>query len=233
MAGIFEKARILVLGNLHYLLDKGIDLNSLVAVKQYIRDLEEAKEKIADEAAIAGGQADSLKVEIGRLKVAIGTTNENIDLILSDGDPSNDGMAVKLEKRLMETEEKLPQIESELLTQQQAAESLREANEKLQAKYETMVAQLRKLQSMQREAEAKERTAQVLLAGQRATALGEGASIDSATRRLEERSSVANARFDRAMGGVQNMDDDIAIVQAKKRLEERKARMAASATSSS
>jgi len=44
MAGLFQKARIAALSAAHALMDKVVDLNSIGAVKQYVRDLEKPLE---------------------------------------------------------------------------------------------------------------------------------------------------------------------------------------------
>ena len=73
MASIFSKVRALALGNIHDLLDKAIDLNSPAVVRQYVRDLGEAKEQLADEAAAQKRhEADLKAMEQEKAKVAKG-----------------------------------------------------------------------------------------------------------------------------------------------------------------
>jgi len=96
MAGIFEKARIAALSAAHSLLDKVVDLNSIGAVKQYVRDLESALEDLEDATAAAAGHVKTVKRDAERLKAQIKELNQNIDFILSDNKPENDHLATPM-----------------------------------------------------------------------------------------------------------------------------------------
>jgi len=149
MTTALEKVRTLVLGNLHDLLDATIDLNSMGAIRQHIRDLEAAKEKIADQAAIAKGRVASLQREIADLEIKSKTTDENVDLLLNDTDPTNDHLAEALEARLISYEEALTQKREELVAQSEAANALADATARLTAKHQEMLANLRRLESVE------------------------------------------------------------------------------------
>jgi len=226
MASLLNKIRTFTLSNLHTLLDKAIDLNSTGAIKQHIRDLEEAKESIADEAAIAKGRVTSADKEIHGLAARIQTTNENIDAILNDGDPSNDHLAVPLDVKLQGYEADLKGRQGEMDVMKQTAEALAQAASKLDAKHAEMMQNLRRLEQIERTTQAKEKAAAALnAAGKLAAGAGE-VSVDNIQRRLQEKSDVADARFDRAMGEMNKQDEgDVAAVLAKKRLAERRAKL--------
>ena len=150
MATVGQKIRTLVLSNLHELLDKTIDLNSTGAIKQHIRDLETARDKITDEAAIAKGRVLTLQAEIRDLDVQISTTNENIELFIKDGDPSNDHLAETLEARLIGYEKKLADKKEALSAEMTTSSALEDASGRLRAKHAEMVEALRKLESIER-----------------------------------------------------------------------------------
>lgn len=221
MATVGEKVRTIVLGNLHELLDKTIDLNSTGAIKQHIRDLETARDKITDEAAIAKGRLLTLQSEIRDLNVQISTTNENIELFIGDGDPSNDQLAETLEARLIGFEKKLADKKEALAAETTTSTALEEASSRLRAKHAEMVEILRKLESIERTTRAKETAAAAL---RQASKTGE-VSVDNVTQRLRQREIVANARFERALGDMADkVDADVVAEQARKRIAARRAK---------
>lgn len=231
MASLFQKIRTVTLGNLHALLDKVIDLNSVAAVRQHIRDLEEAKEEIADSAAVAKARVASLTNEAKALQVKIQNTNDNIDLVLSDSDATNDHLAEPLEVRLIGYEEDLATRQAELEEATTTANALAAATSKLQTKHQEMLVNLRRLESLERAAKAKEKAAAALRQAAKAGTSGAAASVDSVERRLREKAVVADARFDRAMGEAEDgVDTGVTALRARQRLAERRARLAVQQT---
>lgn len=221
MSTVGEKVRTLVLGNLHELLDRTIDLNSTGTIKQHIRDLETARDKITDEAAIAKGRLLTLQSDIRDLDVQIATTNENIELFINDGDPSNDHLAETLEARLIGFERKLAEKKDALAAETTTSTALEEASSRLRAKHAEMVETLRKLESIERTTKAKEAAAAAL---RQASKTGE-VSVDNVTQRLKERETVANARFERALGDMADkVDADVVAEQARMRIAARRAK---------
>ncbi len=224
MATIGQKLRTITLDNLHTLLDRVIDLNSVGALKQYIRDLETAKEQITDEAVIAKGQVNALRAGVDNLILQIKTTDENINLILGDKDPSNDSVAETLEARLIGYEQKVAQKKEELANAEQDAGALWEAAERLTAKHIEMLGNLQRLESMERTTKAKDRATDAL---RQAAKAGE-MSVDNLQERIQERSVVADSRFERALGAMADkVDVTVVAAQAKERIEARKAKLGA------
>ena len=106
MAGLFQKARMAALSSAHALLDKIIDLNSVGAVKQYVRDLENALEDLEDAAATEAGHVRTVQRDCIQLQSQMKELNQNIDFILSDNNPANDHLAKPLEARLIGLEQR-------------------------------------------------------------------------------------------------------------------------------
>src|SRR3989344_5452236 len=100
MASLFEKIRTVVLANAHQLLDAAIDLNSVAAVKQHIRDLEGAIDQMEEAVIEANGNRTTVKRQLNDKRSQIAELNQNIDFIVGDGDESNDHLALPMEARL-------------------------------------------------------------------------------------------------------------------------------------
>lgn len=227
MAGLFEKARIASLAAAHSLMDKVIDLNSIGAVKQYVRDLEQSLEDLEDASAAAAGHLRTLQRDTDQMRYQMKELNQNIDFILSDNKPENDSLATPLEARLIGLEQTAGTKDQEIAAGQKTSQALVEAVSVLRTKHQNMVQQIQRLEAMDRAAKAKENAANAIRQAGRITASGANVSIDNVADRIQRRSDVADARFERAMGEMNDtVKKDVVVAQAQARLEARKARLA-------
>ncbi|OGY92375.1 MAG: hypothetical protein A3B31_03405 [Candidatus Komeilibacteria bacterium RIFCSPLOWO2_01_FULL_53_11] len=231
MQSIFDKARVLLLSNLHGLLDRMIDLNSIGAVKQYVRDLEDATEQVGGQTAVAEGHYRSLDDEVKITKTQIASTEENIRLILGDDDESNDVHAETLAVKLISLGEKLTQQQADYATAKQTYEAMQQAERQLKAKHGEMLGNLKRLEAMDRTAKAQEQAAEAISAAQALTESGTSVSVDDVAARVRQRSAVADAKFRKAMGEMAGMLDAAVVnVQAKNLVAKMKAELKGSKT---
>jgi phage shock protein A len=227
MAGLFQKARVAALSSAHALLDKVIDLNSVGAVKQYVRDLESALDDLQDAAATEAGHVRTVQRDSIQIQSQMKELNQNIDFILSDNKPDNDHLAKPLEARLIGLEQRSTAKNEELDSAQKSSQALNEAVSTLQAKYQSMVEQMQRLEAMDTAAKAKEGAAQAIRNAGRITSGGTSVSVDDIADRIQRRSDVADAKFEQAMGTMSGqVEKDVVLAQAEARLEQRKARLA-------
>ncbi|MEK7584500.1 MAG: PspA/IM30 family protein [Patescibacteria group bacterium] len=231
MQSIFSKARVLLLGNLHELLDQVIDLNSIAAVKQHVRDLEDATEKIGGQTAVAEGHYRSLGDEVKITETQIESTGENIRLILGDEDESNDVDAETLATKLISLKAKLSQQLTDYATAKETYEAMQKAERQLKSKHGEMLGSLNRLEAMDRTAKAQEKAAEALKSAQSLTETGTSVSVDDVTARVRERSAVAGAKFRKAMGEMAGtLDATVVNVQAKELVARMKAELKGSKT---
>ncbi len=204
MKSIFEKARTLFLSNIHSLLDAAIDLNSTEAIRQHVRDLEGARDRLTDEAVVAKGRATVLEDDIKQLEAKKAVTNQNIDLLLGDDDPENDHYAMPLAEQVVGIDEDIAATQTDLVEQKALAANLEEARMKLTAKHAEMVRSLRRLESMERTAKSHEQAATAINSAAEAVSTVDGvvASVDNVTARLRDRNTVSKARFDQALANI-------------------------------
>lgn len=227
MSGLFQKARIVALSMAHALLDKVIDLNSIGAVKQYIRDLENALEDLEDAAATAAGHVRTVQRDAVQIGSQIKELNQNIDFILSDNKPDNDYLATPLEARLIGLEQLVRTKEEEIVAGQKAAQAIAEAVSTLRTRYEGMVQQVQRLEAMEVATKAKESAVEAIRQAGQMTSTGSNVSIDDVADRIQRRADVVDARFEIAMGDLSGqLEKDLMVAQAQARLEQRKARLA-------
>jgi len=227
MASIFQKARIAALSAAHSLMDKVVDLNSIGAVKQYVRDLENALEDLEDASAAAAGHVRTVERESEQFRYQIKELNQNIDFILGDSKPENDHLATPLEARLIGLEQRMTSKTEEIDTGKKTAQALSEAVSTLRTRYQNMVQQVQRLEAMDQAAKAKENAVKAIRQAGQIASTGSDVSIDAVSDRIQRRSDVADARFQQVMGDMTGqVEKDIVIAQAQARIEARKARLA-------
>jgi phage shock protein A len=224
MSSLFSKARVFVLGNLHELMDAAIDLNSVASVKQYIRDLESARDGIRIQAATATGRVTTLTANIANLQKEIDENTSNIDLLLGDDDPSNDSNAVTIQLTVDNLKSRLESNQTDLATAQQMANSMNDAVQKIVTKHGQMASQLRTLEQQAASADANEQAANAMEAVASLSNIDSSSTIDNVSERIQARAATAKARLDQAFGSVSSgADDSVALAKAKKAIEDRKA----------
>lgn len=227
MAGLFQKARIAALSAAHALMDKVIDLNSVGAVKQYVRDLENSLEDLEDASAAATGHVRTVQRDADQIRAQIKELNQNIDYILSDNKPENDHLATPLEARLIGLEQRISTKDEEIATGQKTSQALNEAVSTLRTRYQNMVQQIQRLEAMDRATKAKENAVEAIRQAGHIASTGSDVSVDAVADRIQRRADVADAKFDRALGEMNDqVQKDVVISQAQARLEARKARLA-------
>ena len=226
MGSIFGKARNVVFANIHTLLDRAIDANSIGSLKQYARDLEEAKEQVADEAAVAVSRNATMQHDIETLETQYKTTEENIDLILTDGDPSNDHLAEPLAARLIGYTQEITSKEEELSMGLTMAQDLTTASTQLGTRLNEMLSNIRRLSSMEAISSAKGKAADALDHAASSASV-DGPKVDDVERRIRDRSAVNEARFRRGLGSMaDSVDLGVVTAQAKELIANRRAKLA-------
>ncbi|MBI2483385.1 PspA/IM30 family protein [Candidatus Uhrbacteria bacterium] len=224
MASFFDKVRTGVLAIAHRAADAVIDLNSVEAVKVHIRDLEEAQEDLQGAAAEATGGVRTLRRERDTTQAKVTELDESIGFILSDGDDTNDHLAVPLQARLDGLKAQLAAKEDEIATAEQVAQQMNEAASALQAKLTSMVERVRGLEAQERAAKAKESAASAVAQAGKIAAGADAVSVDDISARLQRRTDVADEKFKRAMGGISGgLEQDVALAKAKAAIAARKA----------
>lgn len=229
MAGVLAKARIAALSLVHGVLDKVIDMNSVEAVKQYIRDLETSRDNLSDSVAEARGNEMGARRDIQQLTSRKEKLNHQIDTLLTDNDQSNDHLANTLEAELVGVEETLTSRQEELTSTQETVQALDQALSALNTKHETMVHQLRRLETMDRSAKAKESAAAAIRGAAAVSSVGSSVSVDDVAACVQRRSDVADQKFKSAMNTfASSTEQDSAMASVAARLAERKKRLTSS-----
>jgi phage shock protein A len=204
MTTLMQKLRVVTLGAAHDLLDKAIDLDSPSAIRQYVRDLEEALDRMRNEAAVQAGGIRTLEREIGDLQSKIETGKQTIIKLREGG---HDDLARPKAAMVVTQQRTLESDQNNLTGMKNGLASLDAAITQVDSKHQDMVARVRELERMDRDTKAKEQTASALHAAGRLVSGGADMSVDDVQKRMQERNDVATEKFNRAMGSVQTTED--------------------------
>lgn len=197
---IISKIRLITLGNVHQLLNQLIDLNSIAAVEQYLRDLEEALEDLEGDASEAEGRKRHM-LKLRNVKQGeLNGLNDSITLILTDGNPANDHLTEAMGVKAVGIRNALQTLEAQVSDATEADTLIDAAVSKLQAKVQAMKDQLNNLRLLEESTKAKERGAAALTAAAKVLGEGEGVNVDNVTARIQERAATADVKLEKALG---------------------------------
>jgi len=227
-ATLFSKARLAALSIAHSVLDKAIDMNSVEAVKQNIRDLETSSEELEKSLATHRGLNRGLVRDVEELKSRKTDLDGQINSLLTDNDPSNDHNAATLEAELMGVEPLLADKVVECSDMDGTLKMLVGTHSRMKAKLTTMRGQLSRLQSMEHTAKTKESAAAAMRQAKETMSSGVDASVDSVAARLQKRYDIADEQLKSASEGFTDaVHNDTVMASVAARLAKRQAALKA------
>lgn len=153
MATLLEKVSTLISANLHALVDKALESNSMAVIDQYIRQVEDNLENLEDAAATVGGEIKTITRKLEGHKEKAHELDRAIDAFLMDG---NDTAAAASQSRLNSTESLIGTYQEQLERQEAEFQKLLDAKVKLEARLATMKQQREELQAILELAKSKE-----------------------------------------------------------------------------
>ncbi len=212
MTGIFAKIRTIGLSNVHGVLDRVIDLNSVGAVEQHARDLEAARQDLEGTLAEARYDLRTKANNLATHQTHAAQLEDQIKLLAATGGDQNMVSARLLAGELAALR---PRIDTE--TQQQTdaqgtVDRLAAAVQQVNAKEVELKGKLGDLRGQIGMAVAKGRAAHALDAV--GGAIEAGGAVDGALDRAGRQGARADAAFDRAVGALPGAADNAAAADA-------------------
>lgn len=222
MASLLEKTQTLIQANLHAMVDKALEKNSVAVMKQYIREAENNLDELEDAAATVGGEVKTMERKYKEYKKKADQIDRNIDTLLTQGKMD---LARSAQTELNTNRRLQEQYHEQWVRQQKEYESLLNARLKLQAKLKTIREEQRELESLMRLAKSKETTVKAIKSLDDLAGVGDadiarlGESIRSRLDRASAESEMYANRLDN------QMDDILGKTEIDLQLEERKRRL--------
>lgn len=222
MASLLEKAQTLIQANLHAMVDKALEANSVAVMKQYIRDAESNLDELEDAAATVGGEVKTLERKYKEYKKKADQLDRNIDTFLMQGKTD---LARAAQNELNTNRALQERYQEQWVQQQREYEALLNARLKLQAKLQTIRQEQKEMEALLKLAESKEKTVKAIKSLDDLTGIGDADMArlgDSIRARLDK----ASAQSEMYAGRLDNqMEDVLGQAELDIQLEERKRRL--------
>jgi phage shock protein A len=206
MASLLEKVSTLISANLHSLVDKALQTNSLAVIDQYIRQVEDHLEDLEDAAATVGGEAKSIRRKLDDYRSKEHELDRAVDAFLMEG---NEAAASAAQSKLNSTRRLIETYEQQLERLEKEYQQLLEAKVKLEARLATMKQQREELSALLDLAKSKEVAVKAMrglddLMGSGDSdisrlAQGIYARLDKATTATEMRAATLDEQIDRVL----------------------------------
>ena len=222
MATLLEKTQTLIQANLHAMVDRALESNSVAVMKQYIRDAEKNLDQLEDAAATVGGEVKTLERKYKEYKKKADKLDRNIDTLLMQGKTD---LASAAQNELNSTRRLQEQYHEQWIRQQREYEALLNARLKLQAKLKTIRQEQKEMESLLRLAKSKEITVKAMKSLDDLAGVGDGdiarlsESIRSRLDKASAHSEMYASRLDTQMDDVLGKSEiDIQLEERKRRL---------------
>lgn len=222
MASLLEKTQTLIQANLHAMVDKALESNSVAVMKQYIRDAENNLDELEDAAATVGGEVKTLERKYKEYKKKADQLDRNIDALLMQGKTD---LASAAQSELNSTRRMQEQYHEQWIRQQREYEALLNARLKLQAKLKTIRQEQKEMESLLRLAKSKEITVKAIKSIDDLTGVGDG-DIARLSESIRSRLDKASAQSEMYASSLDSqMDEVLGKSEIDLQLEERKRRL--------
>ena len=222
MASLIQKTQTLISANLHDMVDRALEANSVAVLKQYIRDAEKNLDELEEAAATVGGEVKTLERKYKEYKKKGDQLDRNVDTLIMQG-KTDLARAAQVElntsRRLQE------QYHEQWVRQEREYESLLNARLKLRAKLNTTRQEQRELEALMELAKSKEATVKAIKSLDDLAGIGDSDMArlgDSIRGRLDRASAHSEMYADRLDS---QMDDALGKAEIDIQLEERKRRL--------
>lgn len=222
MATLLEKAQTLISANLHDMVDRALEANSVAVMKQYIRDAEDNLTELEEAAATVGGEVKTLERKYKEYKKKADKLDRNIDTLLMQGKTD---LARAAQNELNSTRRLQEQYHEQWVRQEREYEALLNARLKLQAKLKTIRQEQKELAALLELAKSKETTVKAIKSLDDLMGVGDSdiARMGEAIRgRLDRATAYSEMYADRLDS---QMDEALGKAEIDLQLEERKRRL--------
>jgi phage shock protein A len=222
MSSLLEKTQTLIQANLHAMVDRALEQNSVAVMRQYIRDAENNLRELERAAATVGGEVRTLERKYNEYKRKADQADRNIDTLLMQGKAD---LARAAQNELNTNRRLQEQYHEQWVRQEKEYETLLNARLKLQAKLQTIRREQRELESLLQLAKSKEKTVRAIKSLDDLMGVGDTdiARLGESIRGRLDRASAHSEMYASSLSN--QLDDALGQAEIDIQLEERKRRL--------
>jgi phage shock protein A len=222
MASLIDKVQTLISANLHAMVDKALQSNSVAVMDEYIRQAEDNLEKLEDTVVTVGGTVKTLRRKWEHYDAEAEKLDQSIDTLLLQGKRE---LAAAAQSKLNSTQRIAADYEGQWQEQQKQYEQLVTARRKLEAKLTTIRQEREHLQALLELAKSKEIAIKAVKSLDDLTGLGDadiariGESIRARLDRATAQSEMYAGRLEAQMDEVlEKSEIDTQLAERMRRL---------------
>lgn len=222
MANLFEKIQTLISANMHGLVDRALEANSVKVMDEYIRQAEQNLEALEDSAATVGGTVRTLKRKYEEFAAAAEKLDRDIDTLIIKG--KND-LAAAAQAELNTKQELAQEYYEQWQQQERQYQAMLDMRLKLETRLTTIKQERERLKALIELAESKKMMTKTIKSLDGLANTGDQ-EIDSLTQQIRARLDREDARLEMAS---RNLQDEISAAVGESsidmQLEERRRRL--------
>ncbi|MGI6208327.1 MAG: PspA/IM30 family protein [Anaerolineae bacterium] len=222
MASLIEKVQTLISANLHALVDRALQSNSIAVIDEYIRQVENSLRDLEDAVATVGGQLKTLERKYAEYKGKADELDRNIDVLLVEG---REDLALAAQAKLNSTRRLADNYCEQVERQRAEFQKLQDARLKLEARLTTIKQEREELRALLELAKSKELTQKAMESLDNLVGVGDSdiaRVADSIRARLDKaqaRSEMAAGRLDAQMDELlERREIDMQLAERRRRL---------------
>lgn len=222
MASLIDKIQTLINANLHGIVDRALEANSVKVMDEYIRQVERNLEALEDSAATVGGTVRTLKRKYEEFAAATEKLDRDIDTLIVKG--KND-LAAAAQAELNTKQELAQEYYEQWQVQEKQYQSMLDMRMKLETRLTTIKQERERLRALIELAEAKKVTIKTIKSLDGLANSGD-AEIDSLSQQIRARLDREDARLELATRKISDeISDAVGSSEIDLQLEERRRRL--------
>ncbi|MGQ9909495.1 MAG: PspA/IM30 family protein [Candidatus Flexifilum sp.] len=230
MPSLFEKINTLISANLHALVDRALQENSVAVMDEYIRQAEKNLDALEDSAATVGGTVRTLKRKYEEFAAAAEKLDRDIDTLILKG---KDDLAAAAQAELNTKQQLAQEYYEQWQQQEKQYNAMLDMRMKLEGRLTAIKQEREQLRALIELTEAKKQTTKTIKSLDQLSTVGDE-QISSLADAIRNRLDAEDARLDMATRSVRDqIDEAVRSGEIDRQLEERRRRLLGGAGSGS
>jgi phage shock protein A len=222
MPSLFQKINTLISANLHGLIDRALEGNSIQVMDEYIRDVERNLEALEDSAATVGGTVKTLKRKYEEFANHAEKLDRDIDTLIMKG---KEDLAAQAQAELNTKQELAQDYYEQWQAQQKQYQQMLDMRLKLEGRLTTIKQERERLRSLIELMESKKQMTKTIKKIDKIATVDD-ADISSLAEQIRQRIDTEDARQELASVRLQGeIDEAVGTSQIDLQIEERKRRL--------
>ena len=219
---IFQKVQTLISANMHAMVDKALDANSVAVLDEYIRQAEGNLDDLEDALVTVKGQVKTIKRKYETLKAEAEALDNDIDRLLNLG---KEDLAMAAQSQYNTKADLADEYRQQYINQKREADNLAQARMKLEARLRSIKQEREHVLGLLELAKTKEIAAQSMKSLDSLEGVGDS-DISRVADKIRERLDRADAEVEMRADRLNNrMDDVLQKDRLSSQLEERRRRL--------